>query len=430
MKKKERGDMNEDKYSVNEDDSLSCSDEQRQDDYLEEEFFKPREEKEMKRKKSQVKYRPKNKRRRSSQGPGKNMSRDGTYEDDPSSVEPKRKMIRVNSKEKKMKKCRSRKRSKKNSIALDELPKIGATANEIMLEERHTTKTRSNNRSKKSSKYNFKDLFNNPRRKNYEDIKKKVFSKSNGNKKKKAVKENTSQLYNANQSFKKGSSLRNWKKNMFISTDNRKEKDMGSSPPRMSKNHSKTTQGKDSKGNKNFLSKMLKKMMVRSNKNKTKKSPRINFRKDYVSHQQGSMNYQNPNYSYFSNNGSSRRKSSKDRKNQFFMNPNYSMSVNASKAHHRRNFSKQDFVTYIDSPMYTRNTGKSSKSKDYKIREMSYDTGSGKGGKKLYKRQKSKQRLSSRQKPDRVLDLYKSKKIKMRNMKLRKKMGALRSKKQ
>lgn len=336
-----------------------------------------------------------------------------------------KKIMRASSKEKSIKRSRSKKRSKRNSMQ-DELPKISANINDIALEERATSNTRSSNKSKNrpSAKYNFKDLFNNSRRKNYHDIKKKIFSKSNGNKKKKAsVNREKGYMYNTNQSFKKGNSLRNWKKNLYISTDGRNDQDVSSSPPKYSKNYSKSSQAKDSK--KNFLSKMLKKMLHR------KKSPKVNFRKDYLGpqpHHRTSQSYNTPTYSYFSNNGSSRRKSSKDRKNtQFFTNPNYSHSVNASKVH-RRNYSK-DFVTYIDSPMYLRQT-KTTKSRDYKIREMSYDTGAGKG-KSMYKRQKSKKKLSGRKKKqDRLLDVYKSKKMKMRNVKLRKKIGALRSKKQ
>lgn len=433
LRKLERGELNEDKYSVDENDKISSSEEEITENYLEDEFFKPREDdKEIKRVKSQVKYRPKQKRgssrKKSTNQRKSNKSKNGSSMSMDIKRPPvdKKKNREVSKENKSVKRTKSRKRSKKNSIVQEELPKISANINEIALEERPTSNTRSSNKSKNrpSNNYNFKDLFNSSRRKDPHDIKKKIFSKSNGNKKKKAASRDKGYLYNTNQSFKKGNSLRNWKRNLYITTDGKNEQNMTTSPPRYSKNNSKSSQVKESK-NVNFLSKMLKKMLHR------KKSPKVNFRKDYLGAPQTqhrtSQSYNTPTYSYFSNNGSSRRKSSKDKKNnQFFQNPNYSHSLNTQKVH-RRNYSKQDFVTYIDSPLYLMQP-KTTKAREYKIREMSHDNGSGTG----YQRQKSKQKLSNRpkKKPEKMMEVYNSKKMNLRNVKLRKKIGALRSKKQ
>lgn len=427
--------MNEEKYSVNENDSMSSSSIEKEDEYLEEEFFKPREEgeKELKRGNSQVKYRPKrtNSRKRSHQ---KKRASEGKHESS-MSMDIKRPPVdrtkmKAESRERRMKRSRSKKRSKRNSVIQEELPKISANINDIALEERHTTNTRNTNKSRPSNKNDFKELFDSSRRKKYSDIKKKVFSKSNGNKNKHASSKEKVYMYSTNQSFKKGNSLRNWKKNLEISTDSRKENnDLTTSPPRYSKNYSKTQKNKETKTKtQNFLSKMLKRVIKNSTKNAGSKSPRMNFRKDVIGNNsiqhKTAQSYNTPTYSYFSNNGSSRRKSSKDKKNQFFTNPNYSLSVNTSKVAHRRNYSKQDFVTYIDSPLYLIPGAKTTKPKDYKIREMSYDTGNGNGK----NRQKSKKRVSSRQKRDKIAEAYKSKKMNVRNMKLRNKIGALRNK--
>ena len=120
--------------------------------------------------------------------------------------------------------------------------------------------------------------------------------------------------------------------------------------------------------------------------------------------------------------------SQKNSKKRFFVNPNYSLSINTSKANNTRKYSKKDFMSYMESPVYGAKGYRSSKSKDYKIRDLSYEMNAS-HNKKARPRESSKPRLSSRyQQDDRFLKMYKSKQLKLRNVKLRNKIGGLRQK--
>ena len=184
----------------------------------------------------------------------------------------------------KSKKSKSRKtRKKSNTSQKNELPQINTNfnINDITLDLVSKVKPSSNKRPNTPSGanyQNFRQIFNSSRR-DYTNVQKQIFSKSNGNKKKQAAM-NRQYMYSTNSSHKKGNSMRGWKKDLYISTDGRKGGGKDNSQLTSPKNFAQgggrrypgSGKNKDTKS-KDVLESMLKKMSKsRKSKGKTLKN--------------------------------------------------------------------------------------------------------------------------------------------------------------